>query len=301
VDLLLPAGVFLAVFAAALAVTGRSARPVSRLARHQVVAGGAVAAAPRPRLPLIGRARTGGAGALATRVSREEVRSKSRKLLLEAGDPLPLGTYLVLRYAFLLVVAPLLAIGSLTGEGLTPRGVAQAGAALIFLPMLPQIWLKRKARKRAKRIELAMPDALDLLVVCVEGGLSLDGGIQQVARRTEGELANELRRMQAEVGAGMSRREALQALAARSQSQSLGIFCTTIVQADKMGMSIGSTLRTLVETMRTRRRQAAETQARKAPVKMLPILVFFMIPSLFIVILGPAVLSMIEFFSTNGG
>jgi tight adherence protein C len=95
----------------------------------------------------------------------------------------------------------------------------------------------------------------------------------------------------------MSRRDALQAMASRSQSQSLSIFCTTMVQADKMGMSVASTLRTLVETMRTQRRQAAETQARKAPIKMLPFLVVFMMPALFIVILGPAVLEMIEFFS----
>jgi tight adherence protein C len=189
----------------------------------------------------------------------------------------------------------------LKGQGLTPRGIGLAVLCLFVFPNLPRIWLKRKARKRARRLELAMPDALDLLVVCVEGGLSLDGGLQQVARRTKGELSLELQRLQAEVNAGTSRRDALQAMAARSQSQSLSVFCTTMVQADKMGMSVASTLRTLVETMRTKRRQAAETQARKAPIKMLPFLVVFMIPSLFTIILGPAVLGIMEFFRSQGG
>jgi tight adherence protein C len=93
----------------------------------------------------------------------------------------------------------------------------------------------------------------------------------------------------------MPRRDGFLSLGDRSQSESLKIFTATIIQADKMGMSIATTLRTLAETMRTRRRQAAETQARKAPIKMMPFLVFFMIPSLFIVILGPAVLSIIQF------
>ena len=299
-ELLVPVVVFVAVFAVAILVTRGSSRPVARLARHQVTAGGAIVAAPRQRTPLLGGARVGAAGTLATRIARKEVRSKSEKLLLEANSPMPLATYLLMRAVFMFVLAPLMALVTLSSQGLTARGILMATVGVLLLAMLPQTRLKRRARKRARRIELAMPDALDLLVVCVEGGLSLDGGVQQVARRTDGELANELRRLQSEIGAGMSRREALQAMASRSQSQSLGTFCTTMVQADKMGMSVASTLRTLVETMRTRRRQVAETQARKAPIKMLPFLIIFMIPSLFVVILGPAVLGLMEFFRSTG-
>ncbi len=126
--------------------------------------------------------------------------------------------------------------------------------------------------------------------------MSLDGGLQQVTQRTEGVLAAELRRLQGEIVAGMSRREAFQALGTRSQSQSLIAFCATVSQADKMGVSIANALRTLADTLRTRRRQAAETAARKAPIKMLPFLVFFMMPALFTVILGPAAIAMIAFF-----
>jgi tight adherence protein C len=297
VELLFTGSVFVAAFAAILLVTGRSARPVARLARHQVLTGAAGQPAQRRRLPILGGRRTAATGGLATRLVRQEVRSKSEKLLREADSSMPLSTYLLLRLVFLLVLAPLMAVMLLASQGLTPRGIGLALLALVVLPNLPRVSLKRKARKRAYRLERAMPDALDLLVVCVEGGLSLDAGLQQVARRTKGELSTELHRFQAEVNTGMSRRDALQAMASRSQSQSLSIFCTTMVQADKMGMSVASTLRTLVETMRTQRRQAAETQARKAPIKMLPFLVVFMMPALFIVILGPAVLEMIEFFS----
>ena len=130
---------------------------------------------------------------------------------------------------------------------------------------------------------------------------SLDGGIQQVSRRTEGLLAAEFRRLLGEISTGKARRDALQALAARSSSESLGALCTTIIQADKMGVSIATTLRTLAETLRTKRRQAAETQARKAPIKMLPFLVFFMLPSLFVVILGPVVIGIMEMFRDVNG
>jgi tight adherence protein C len=106
--------------------------------------------------------------------------------------------------------------------------------------------------------------------------------------------------LQAEISTGMSRREALLSLASRSTSHSLSALCTTINQSDKMGVSIAATLRTLSETLRTRRRQAAETAARKAPIKMLPFIVFFMLPALFIVILGPAAIGIIHMFRDAG-
>jgi tight adherence protein C len=194
------------------------------------------------------------------------------------------------------VLLPIFVVYILNGQGLTPLGIGAVALSVLIMPNASPVMLKRRARKRARAIEIAMPDAMDLLVVCVEGGLSLDGGLQQVAQRTDGVLANEIRRLQAEITTGLGRRDAFQGMVARTRSQSLAIFATAIVQADKMGTSIGATLRTLAETMRTRRRQAAETQARKAPIKMLPFLVVFMIPSLFIVILGPTVLAFIDFF-----
>lgn len=297
-EILLPAATFLAVFAVAYAMSQRSRRTVAQIQRHQIL-GQAAAFTPRAgRITILGSAqRSSGLGRLVSKLTGSGARGRAEQLLIEAGSPMSVSTYLLMRVVFMLVLTPGLLVFFYSAFGLTLPGILIMFIAGITLPNLPSLRVKRKARARAKSIEHAMPDALDLLVVCAEGGLSLDGAIQQVSRRTDGTLAAEFQRLLSEVGSGMSRRDALIALGARSQSESLKIFCSTIIQADKMGMSIGTTLRTLSETMRTRRRQAAETQARKAPIKMLPFLVIFMIPSLFIVILGPVVVSMIGYFS----
>lgn len=297
-EFLLPLLVFVAVFAAVLAAGRRGPSPVARLARHDVaLAGSAAATAPAPKPALrLPRPDFGRLSRWVVNASRGEVRAKSAQLLLQAGSAMPVGTFLLLRAGFMLGLAPAIALFALRGFGLTPLGLGIAGFALLAVPRLPAIRFKRQAKQRALAIERALPDALDLLVVCVEGGLSLDGALLQVATRTEGVLADELRRLQRDLAAGMGRRDAFLALAARSQSESLSIVSSTIVQADKMGMSVASTLRTLAETMRTRRRQEAEERARKAPVKMMPFLIGFMIPSLFVVILGPAAISIMELF-----
>ncbi len=296
--LLLPLLIFLVVFAGVLLVSRRSQRTVLQLDRHQIVGvGGKHAAVAQVKTPILGIGpQSSSLSELALKAARPQARTKAGKLLREAGDPMSLARFFLLRAVCTFVVMPLFVLYMYGTMGFTALGVPVMAVAAFAIPNLPMLRIKRKARKRAKSIEQAMPDALDLLVVCVEGGQSLDGGLQQVANRTAGELAAELRRLQSEIATGMARRDAFIALAARAQSESLPTFCTTIVQADKMGMSIGTTLRTLTETMRTRRRQLAETQARKAPLKMMPCIIFFMIPSLFIVILTPAILSAVSVF-----
>jgi tight adherence protein C len=297
VTFLLSSFVFVAVFGAVLVVSRRSQRAVFQINRHQIMpAGAVVVAAPHARTNILGNTGEGSVAAqFATRITRPEVRTKSGRLLREAGSPMPLATYLLMRVICTFAIMPLFVLYIWHGFGPSPIGIVTVIVGGFTIPQLPLLRIKRKARFRARAIDAAMPDALDLLVVCAEGGLSLDGAVQQVSQRTNGVLAAEFRRLLQEIGSGMVRREAFLALGERSQSESLKIFCATIIQADKMGMSIATTLRTLADTMRTRRRQAAETQARKAPIKMMPFLVIFMIPSLFIVILGPAILSIIDF------
>jgi tight adherence protein C len=301
VDVLLPLAVFVVVLAGALAFVRRPPRVVTQLNRHAVVgAGGASAAVRRTRTPILSAGSHASAvSGFAVKLTRDEVKTKAAKQLLEAGNPMPLATFLLLRVVFMFGLTPLFVLYIVRGSDLSIVVVVILALGIVSIPNLPTLYVRRKARKRAREIEHAMPDAIDLLVVCVEGGLSLDGGIIQVAQRTSGLLADELRRLQSEVANGMSRRDALRALSARTQAESLGIFCTTIVQAERMGMSVAATLRTLAGTMRTRRRQAAETQARKAPIKMLPFLIFFMIPSVFIVILTPAVIMIYQFFTQS--
>lgn len=298
-ELMLSIFVFGAVFLAMQRVMRRSPRAVAHLSRHQVmmpgVGGGAVV---RPRTGIQTPVSGGQIAGWCAKTVRHEARTKTERLLLQAGSPMPIGRFLTIRVAFQLVVTPLFALMVYQEYGFSRNGIVLLFIGLAVLPQLPRVWLKRKARNRSHEIEMAMFDALDLMVVCVEGGLSVDGAMLQVARRTGGLLAREITRLLGEVSNGVSRREAFEGLGARSRSESLAIFGPTIVQADKMGMSIASTLRTLIETMCQTRRLKAETQARKAPIKMLPILAIFVMPSLFIVILGPMVLSMIEFFGS---
>lgn len=295
--ILLPVLAFVAVFGGVLVASRRSQRTMLQLDRHAIMpAGVGQSAIRRERRSILGNGNaTTAAGQFASRLTRQKAKTSSGKLLREAGSPMPLATFLMMRAICTFALMPLFVFYMWNSFGSSMIGILMCAVGGFSIPQLPMLRMKRKARKRASDIEKAMPDALDLLVVCAEAGLSLDGAIQQVSQRTDGLLARELRRLLQEIGSGMPRRDAFLSLGDRSQSESLKIFTATIIQADKMGMSIATTLRTLADTMRTRRRQAAETQARKAPIKMMPFLVFFMIPSLFIVILGPAVLSIIHF------
>ncbi|MGI9255255.1 MAG: type II secretion system F family protein [Thermomicrobiales bacterium] len=239
--------------------------------------------------------KTGGKLAkMAAGSTKEHVRESTRKLLEQANSTMSVNTFLLLRSLLMFGIAPFMAIMSLVAYGLKPMGLGAAALCLLAIPRLPGMMMKRKAKNRAQAIERALPDALDLMVVCVEGGLSLDGAILQVATRTKGVVADEFRHLQRDMQTGMGRRDSFLAMAARSPSDSLSIVCSTITQADKMGMSVATTLRALTDTMRMRRRQEAEEKARKAPVKMMPFLIFFMIPALFNIILGPTVLQVME-------
>ncbi len=295
--LLAAAVVFVAVLGIVLLVGSRGSGMEQRLA------GAGSSDVGRPRATIAPPAsesfrkqeKTGGRLArLAGRSAKEDVRESTRKMLEQANSTMSVNTFLLIRSVLMVGVGPFLAIMSLVAYGLKPIGIGAAAISLLAFPRLPGMMMKRKAKTRAKEIERSLPDALDLMVVCVEGGLSLDGAILQVATRTKGVVADEFRHLQRDMQTGMGRRDSFLALAARSPSDSLSIVCSTITQADKMGMSVATTLRALTETMRTRRRQEAEEKARKAPVKMMPFLIFFMIPALFVIILGPTVLQVMK-------
>jgi tight adherence protein C len=143
-----------------------------------------------------------------------------------------------------------------------------------------------------------MPNAIDLMTTCVEAGLSLDFALQRVAERYKGALSDEIHRMLREVGLGKTRREALGDMAERIDVPDITTFVNSIVQAETLGTSVGQVLRVQAKQMRMKRRQRAEQMARQAPVKMVFPLVLFLMPSLFIVTIGPVVLNVIEAFST---
>ena len=165
--------------------------------------------------------------------------------------------------------------------------------------MLPDLWLGTRISKRRQEITLGLPEALDLMVICTEAGLSVDQTLQRVSRElrvSQPELSDELGLAVLEQKAGKPRDEALQALADRTNVPSVRAFVNTLVQSDMLGTSIAKTLRVYSDTLRTQRRQKVEEKAAKTTVKLVIPLVLFIFPSIFVVILAPAMISMTESF-----
>lgn len=156
---------------------------------------------------------------------------------------------------------------------------------------LPVLWLNGKIRRRQDDIVKALPDALDLLTVCVEAGLGFDAALAKVNEKWDNELALAFGRVLQEVRLGKLRREALRDMSNRMEVGDVTTFVAAIIQAEQLGVSIAKVLRIQSDQMRIRRRQRAEEKAQKAPVKILFPMVLLIFPSLFIVLLGPAALT----------
>ena len=163
--------------------------------------------------------------------------------------------------------------------------------------MLPELNIRQRVTKRQAAIVRALPDVLDLLTVSVKAGLGFDSALMKVTEKMKGPLPQEMGQVLHEVKMGVSRRDALKALAERTGVKELQSFVGTIIQADQLGVSISNVLQIQSEALREHRRQVAEEKAMKAPVKMLIPLVLFIFPTLFIVLLGPAALQIIKAFA----
>jgi tight adherence protein C len=158
----------------------------------------------------------------------------------------------------------------------------------------PDYWLDRKVASRKQEINQSLPDALDLIVICSEAGLALEGAMTRVTERLQGPLADELRRTLGEISLGKRRRDALRDLADRTEAVDLVGFIAAVVQADQTGISVGNVLRIQADDLRLRRRQRAEKEGRQAPMKMLFPNILFIFPATLIVLIGPAVLTVVE-------
>jgi len=157
---------------------------------------------------------------------------------------------------------------------------------------VPSVVIQRRAAERMERIDRDLPELIDLLVVSVEAGVGLGGALQMIAVRMNGPLGDELRLMIQEQNMGRSSDQSLGKLLDRCDTPSVRSFVRSLQQGERLGVSIGSILRGLAIEMRTRRRQAAEERAQKAPIKLLFPLVFLIFPAMFIVLLGPAVFAL---------
>lgn len=178
---------------------------------------------------------------------------------------------------------------------------------LAFLVMmglfLPRVWLDRRTRKRKETIARGLPDALDLMVVCVEAGMGLDAAINRVGQEMKVSnpiVSEEFRILSMELRGGHTRRTALRRLADRVNLDEVRNFVTLLIQTDKFGTSIAQALRVYSDTFRTKRYQLAEEVAHKLPVKLIFPLVFFIFPVLFIVMLGPALIQVYRMLVQGG-
>lgn len=222
--------------------------------------------------------------------------------LVQAGydtDSAPL-TFASLRVAALVILP--LAFWVLFPKYFINRPVIALPGSLFVAWILPLALLDRKVRERQDRIRKTIPDALDLLIVCVESGSSLDASLLRVAREMRSsaeDLSSELLVINRKTNAGMPREEALRGLATRTGLPELRALVSSMIQSEKWGTSISQVLRVNAENFRRKRRQAAEKRAQQAPVKMIIPLVMFILPALFLVILGPASIQIAKLFSSG--
>jgi tight adherence protein C len=163
----------------------------------------------------------------------------------------------------------------------------------------PNLYLYQTGYDRANRMGRELPDAIDLMTISVESGLGFDAAIQQVANNTEGPLADELSRVLREMQIGASRSDALRALSERTNVAEVKTFVSAMVQADAFGIPIANVLRVQSSEIRVKRRQKAEEKAQQVPVKIMVPLIFLILPCLFIPVMGPAVINIMDSFASR--
>lgn len=176
------------------------------------------------------------------------------------------------------------------------RVVLCTAAAAAFGYVLPNILLYNAGQKREKLMRNSLPDAMDLLTISVEAGLGFDSAVGRVARNTEGPLSQEFARLLQEMQIGMGRTAAMRSMADRTTLRDLKSFCSAMVQADALGIPVARVLRIQSKEMRVKRRQRAEEKAQQVPVRIMIPLVLFILPCLFIVIIGPAGIQIADTF-----
>jgi tight adherence protein C len=294
-------GAFVSVFALVLALTTPYETPAMRLARY---------ATGRPGSPGV-EAETVGLGdrvvkpllqsvmEFAARLAPSRARRTVAADLQMAGSRMNPTMFLGLRTIIMIGLPAFAVLYVITDGRLELPDIVVLLLALIWGRQLPTMWLKRRIRSRQRAIDRALPYSLDLMVACLEGGLSLDASLAKVVEQTDGPLAAEMRRTLQEMALGRPTTDAIRDLGDRTGAAGLKRLTEDIVQADRMGISIAESLRTLARDARVMRRQAAEELARKAPIKMVPVLIFCVLPALGIVTTAPAAILLMRTFSQS--
>lgn len=242
---------------------------------------------------------TGLAG-FAMRFSPEQSRQALQHKLDLAGNPYEMPRFVGTRVLAAILLGGLGIAGLVLAKdlGLLQRILMPAvGAGLGYY--MPVLSLGGKISKRQKDVLRSLPDALDLLTICVEAGLGFDAAMAKVAEKWDNELCLAFSRVIQELQLGKLRREALRDMADRMDVPDVATFVAAIIQADQLGVSIARVLRIQSEQMRQRRRQRAEELASQAGIKMLPAIAFLIFPAIYIILLGPAVIQVVIMFQAG--
>jgi tight adherence protein C len=242
-------------------------------------------------------------GEVSTRFTPQNVLEQTRKKLELAGNPgrMDASTFMILHFVAAVFLGGLIFVFTLFSHTIgLPIKILMVAAFTVLGYFLPDLLLKSRIDSRQKSVRRAMPDALDLLTICVEAGLGFDAAMSKVHEKWENELALAFGRVIREIQLGKLRRDALRDMAERLGIAEMTSFVAAIVQSEMLGVSMAKVLRIQSDQMRVRRRQYAEEQAHKAPIKMIFPMGLLIFPALMIVLLTPAALRLmgsLKYFS----
>lgn len=244
-------------------------------------------------------------GELTTKFTPQKQIEETAKALEMAGNPgrMDATTFLALRFVVSAFLGGFLLFISLVSPNKWPlmRIVLVDGGAFVVGFFFPQLWLTSRIQRRQKEVRKAMPDALDLLTICVEAGLGFDAAMSKVAEKWDNELALLFARAIREVQLGKLRKDALRDMADRLGLAEMTSFVAAVIQSEQLGVSMAKVLRIQSEQMRMKRRQYAEEEAHKAPIKMLIPMGLLIFPSIMIILLTPAGIQLFDAFVGGGG
>jgi tight adherence protein C len=298
-------GAFASTFTIVLVLTTPYETPAMRLVRYARYTGRAgspgveaetTSLRDRLIMPMLRKLIEGAARAAPSRAKRTVAAD-----LGMAGSRMNPTMFLGIRTLLMFGLPTFAALYVLTSGGVDTMNALVLALALIWGRRLPTMWLKRRIKSRQRAIDRRLPYSLDLMVACLEGGLSLDAALAKVVEQTDGPLAVEIRRTLQEMALGRPTAEAIRDLGDRTGAPGLKRLTEDVVQSDRMGISIAESLRTLAREARVTRRQQAEELARKAPIKMVPVLIFCVLPALGIVTTAPAAILLMRTFSQSTG
>lgn len=235
-------------------------------------------------------------GEVASRFTPQATLESARKRLEMAGNPMQMDPafFLALRFIFaLLFGGVLIFIFAVSGRNWL-QGLLFSTLFMVIGFLFPNLWLSGRISARQKSVFRSMPDALDLLTICVEAGLGFDGAMAKVHEKWDNDLSLEFGRVIQEIRLGKLRREALRDMADRLGVAEMTSFVAAVIQSEQLGVSMAKVLRIQSDQMRVRRRQIAEEEAHRAPIKMVFPIALLIFPSILIILLGPAAMLLLR-------